>query len=118
MPSGFVTTSQFAQQYGASPAVIAGIENYLEGFGINATAMSDNLVIQTTGTAGQYNQAFQVVQSNFKVNAPLPHGGSKTMVVHGTTQSLKMPSLWTSSRSSACRTTRRSRATWPASRTV
>jgi len=94
MPSGFVTTSQFAQQYGASPAVIAGIENYLEGFGINATAMSDNLVIQTTGTAGQYNQAFQVVQSNFKVNAPLPHGGSKTMVVHGTTQSLKMPSLW------------------------
>lgn len=94
MPSGFVSESQFAQQYGASPAVISGIENYLEGFGITANAMSDNLVIQTTGTAGQYNQAFQVTQSNFKVSAPKAHGGTKTMIVHGTTQSLKMPSLW------------------------
>jgi subtilase family serine protease len=94
MPSGFLTRGQFAQQYGASPAVIAGIENYLEGFGITARAMSDNLVIQTTGTAGQYDQAFQITQSNFKVSVPSVHGGNHTMVVHGTTEDPKIPSLW------------------------
>jgi kumamolisin len=94
MPSGFLTASQFANRYGASPAVIAGIENYLEGFGITATAMSDNLVIQTTGTAGEYDNAFQIAQSNFKVSAPTVHGGKHTVVVHGTTQSPKVPSLW------------------------
>ena len=94
MPSGFVSRSQFAQQYGASPAVIAGIENYLEGFGITATVMSDNLVVQTTGTAGEYDQAFQVAQNNFKVSAPSVHGGNHTIVVHGTTRDPKMPSLW------------------------
>ena len=94
MPAGFLSASQFAQRYGQSPSVISGIENYLEGFGITATAMSDNLDIQTNGTAGEYNQAFQVIQQNFQTSAPKPHGGMKSMIVHGTTQALKMPSLW------------------------
>ena len=94
MPSGYVSVEQFAQRYGQSAAVIAGIEAYLAKFGIQATAMPDNLVIQTNGTAGEYDQALQISQENFKVSADKPHGGTHTMVVHGTTQDPKMPSLW------------------------
>ena len=94
MPGGFLTASQFASGTASRRPHHLGIENYLEGFGITANAMSDNLDIQTNGTAGEYNQAFQVIQNNFKVSAPLPHGGKHTMIVHGTKQALKMPSLW------------------------
>ena len=94
MPTGYVSVRQFAQQYGQSPFVIAGIEAYLGKFGIHATAMQNNLVIQTTGTAGQYDQAFQVSQQNYDVSAPKPHGGHHTVVVHGTKQNPKVPSQW------------------------
>src|SRR5579862_2916426 len=94
MPAGYLSVKQFAQQYGQTPAVIAGIEAYLGKYGINATAMANNLVIQTNGTAGQYNQAFQVAQQNYDVSAVKPHGGTHTVVVHGTKQNPKVPSAW------------------------
>jgi subtilase family serine protease len=94
MPGGFLTGGQFAQQYGQSPAVINAIETYLGKFGITSTAMANGLDIQTTGTAGEYNQAFQIVQQNFKATAPKPHGGTKSMIVHGTLNDPKLPSLW------------------------
>ena len=94
MPGGFVSVHQFAREYGQSPSVIGAIERYLGRFGIKATAMQDNLVIQTSGTAGEYDKAFQVTQQNFHVSANRPHGGRHTMVVHGTKQNPKVPSDW------------------------
>ena len=94
MPGGYLTTRQFAQQYGQSPVVIAMIEGYLAHYGIQSHAMQDNLVIQTTGTAGEYDNAFQILQKNYSVSAPKPHGGTHKMVIHGTTQNPKVPSAW------------------------
>jgi subtilase family serine protease len=94
MPRGFLTTSQFASQYGQSPLVIAAIRAYLALNGIQSHVMADNLVIQTTGTAGQYNKAFQIVQQDYKVPA-LPakfgHGGHGSFVAHGSAKNPKVP---------------------------
>ncbi|HLX20295.1 MAG TPA: S53 family peptidase [Gaiellaceae bacterium] len=93
MPAGkFLSASDFAATYGQSYAVVAGIEAYLAAYGIHSHAMPDNLDIQTTGTAGQYNNAFQIVQQDF--NVQLPGHGSKTFKVHGSRSNPKVPSEW------------------------
>ncbi|MGH2971014.1 MAG: protease pro-enzyme activation domain-containing protein, partial [Gaiellaceae bacterium] len=74
MPGGYLSVRQFANTYGQSKSVIQGIEGYLAGYGIRSHAMSDNLDIQTTGTAGQYNNAFQIVQQDYKVPSGGAHG--------------------------------------------
>ncbi len=103
MPGGkFLSVDQFANQYGQSPVVIKGIEVYLALYGIQSHAMPDGLDIQTTGTAGQYNKAFQIVQQDFKVPAPPPPGapapphghGPKQITVHGSPSNPKVPSEW------------------------
>ena len=94
MPRGFMTTSQFANQYGQSPLVIAAIRAYLALNGIQSHVMADNLVIQTTGTAGQYNKAFQIVQQDYKVPAvpaKFGHGGHGSFVAHGSAKNPKVP---------------------------
>jgi subtilase family serine protease len=97
MPHGYLSVGQFAGQYGQSPLVIAGIRGYLALFGIHSTAMPDGLDIQTNGTAGQYNKAFQIVQQDYRVPFVGPqghrgHGGLIT--VHGAPQNPKVPSEW------------------------
>ena len=59
MPRGFLSTRDFASQYGQPQAVVFAIQAYLRLFGIQSHAMPDNLDIQSTGTAGQYNKASQ-----------------------------------------------------------
>ena len=56
--------------------------------------MKDDLVIQTTGTAGDYDNAFKILQQNYHVPAPSAHGRMHTIVVHGSTQNPKVPSAW------------------------
>lgn len=95
MKSGFLSVSDFANRYGQPQSVVNGIESYLGQYGITSHAMADGLDIQTTGTAGDYNKAFQIVQQDFKVPAVGAHGhGHGTIKVHGSTQSPKVPSEW------------------------
>ncbi|GAB2534156.1 S53 family peptidase [Rhodanobacter koreensis] len=55
----FLSTSQFASQYGATDAEIARVQAYLQKQGLESQVMANHLAIQTTGTIGQFNQAFQ-----------------------------------------------------------
>src|SRR5581483_12422032 len=95
MPGGYLSVSDFANRFGQPKSVVSGIQAYLTHFGISSHAMPDNLDIQTTGTAGQYNNAFQITQQNFQVPATGPHGrGHGSMTVHGSTKNPKVPSQW------------------------
>jgi kumamolisin len=98
MPGGFLSTSKFANTYGQPKAVVQGIQAYLAQYGIHSHAMPDNLDIQSTGTAGQYNNAFQIVQQNYVVPNNGAHGsrghGQGTITVHGSSQNPNVPSEW------------------------
>jgi len=98
MPGGFLTTRQFANAYGQPSSVVQSIEAYLAGYGIQSRAMPDNLDIQTTGTAGEYNGAFQIVQQDYKVPNLGAHGsrghGRGLITVHGSPQNPKLPDEW------------------------
>ena len=95
MPGGYLSTSRFANTYGQPKVVVLGIQAYLAFFGIHSHAMPDNLDIQTTGTAGQYNNAFQIIQQNYMVPSHGAHGrGHGTITVHGSPQNPKVPSEW------------------------
>ena len=65
----FLTTSQFAAQYGQTPAVVSQLESYLSSYGITSTADSDNLDVTATGTAAEFNQALSVGLQNYTVPA-------------------------------------------------
>jgi kumamolisin len=86
----YLTTRQFAQQYGQSPLVILGIEKYLNAFGITTSAYSDGLDISANGTAGQFNKALSITLQNFQVKTPTSNGHSSWQTIHG---SLRNPSV-------------------------
>jgi kumamolisin len=65
----YLSTRQFAQQYGQSPLVILGIEKYLGAFGITTSAYADGLDISANGTAGQFNKALSITLQNFSSTA-------------------------------------------------
>lgn len=91
MPNGYLPVNKFAKQYGQPQSVIAAIQSFLEHYGIKSRAMANNLVIQTTGTAGEYDSALQIVQQNYQVSAPQAHGGDHTIIVHGSPKNPKVP---------------------------
>ena len=62
----FLTTQQFAQQYGQGPEVIQSIVNYFQQYGITASVYPDNLDITLNGTAGQFDQAFNIQLQNME----------------------------------------------------
>ena len=79
----FLSVAQFAQQYGQSPAVVAAIEAYLQGFGITSQAMPDNLDIQATGTAGQFDAAFSVQLLDMSYRGQRFHGTERNPEMPG-----------------------------------
>jgi len=97
MPGGYLSVSEFAGQYGQPQVVISAIQAFLAHFGIQSNVMPDDLVIQTTGTAGEYDQALQIVQQNFRLPAlPTQNGrpGHPAMTIHGSMANPKVPSDW------------------------
>lgn len=54
----FLTTSQFAQQYGASANDIARVQAYLKQQGLSSEVLPSHLVIRTSGTTAQLNALF------------------------------------------------------------
>jgi kumamolisin len=90
----FLTTRQFAAQYGQSPQVISAIESYLNHFGITTSAYADGLDISANGTAGEIDKAFSVSLQNFRirgVNASNGRPGPMT-TVHGSIRDPRVPS--------------------------
>ncbi|SFR88315.1 Pro-kumamolisin, activation domain [Dyella sp. OK004] len=56
----FLTTSQFASQYGATDAEIAQVQSFLQKQGLAAgTLLPNHMAIQTSGTLAQFSAAFQ-----------------------------------------------------------
>ncbi|HWF41337.1 MAG TPA: protease pro-enzyme activation domain-containing protein [Acidothermaceae bacterium] len=92
----YLTTQQFANQYGQSPLVIAALQLYLKAYGIKTNALADRLDIQATGTAAQINKAFGVSLKNFRIKAPGIHGGFRTQTVYGSLTNPRVPSQFAS----------------------
>lgn len=70
----FLSTSQFANEYGQSPFVIQGMVRYFATFGIKSNVYADNLDINLTGTAGQFNKAFGIVLKDMQYLGRTFHG--------------------------------------------
>ncbi len=62
----FLTTQQFAAHYGQNPGVIHAIVRYFQQYGITASVYPDNLDITLNGTAGQFDQAFNIQLQNME----------------------------------------------------
>jgi kumamolisin len=61
----FLTTSEFAQQYGASDADIARVQAYLQKQGLSSQVLPSHLVIRTSGTAAQLDALFTTSIHNY-----------------------------------------------------
>jgi subtilase family serine protease len=89
----FLTTAQFANQFGQSQANVTALQNYLNGFGMKTTAMADRLDIQVKANAAQIKKALGVTLRNFRVRAPNPtgRGGTHMTTVYGSTRDPQIP---------------------------
>lgn len=61
----FLTTSQFAQQYGATSAEIARVQSYLQAQGLSSEVLPSHLAIRTSGTLAQFSKLFQTSIHNY-----------------------------------------------------
>ncbi len=54
----FISTKQFAQQYGASDTEIAKVQAFLTQQGLTSRALPNHMAVQTSGTLAQFAKAF------------------------------------------------------------
>ena len=73
----FLSTKQFAETYGQSSEVINTIVDYFKSYGITSSVYSNNLNITLNGTAGQFNQAFNITLLDMTYHGQKFHGASK-----------------------------------------
>jgi kumamolisin len=89
-----LSVSQFASQYGQTPANIKALTTYLAGFGIKTTVYADNVDVSATGTAGDFDSALSVTQKQYHVPALAGrdgYSGVPAQDVHGTAQAPLLP---------------------------
>ena len=70
----FLSTSQFAEQFGQSPETVGQIIEYFRAYGIRGQAYANNLDITLNGTAGQFDQAFTVNLQDMQYHGERFHG--------------------------------------------
>jgi kumamolisin len=90
----YLSVSQFASEYGADPALISALENYLGQFGITTTAYADNVDVVAQGTAGEFDQALSVTQQQYYAPAVQGRDGRTRIpeqTFHGTAQAPELP---------------------------
>jgi kumamolisin len=90
----FLSVSQFARQYGANPTVIHELTSYLAGFGITTQVYADNIDIVANGTAGQFDSALAVTQSQYRVPRIAGKAGARAIpaqTVHANRQAPSLP---------------------------
>jgi len=61
----FLSTSQFASQYGASTAEIAQVQAYLKQKGLTSQVLDNHMTIRATGTLAQLGAAFNAPIHNY-----------------------------------------------------
>lgn len=61
----FLTSAQFAAQYGATDADIARVQSVLKQQGITSQVLPSHLAIQTSGTLSQFNALFKTSVHNY-----------------------------------------------------
>jgi subtilase family serine protease len=61
----FLSTSQFAQQFGASSSDIARVQAYLKKQGLSTQTLPGNVVIRASGTTAQINALFSTSIHNY-----------------------------------------------------
>jgi subtilase family serine protease len=72
----FLTTGQFARQYGQPQHNIDALTSYLAQFDIQTTVMADGLDVQAHGTAGEFDNALSTHQRDFKTAPIRAHDGN------------------------------------------
>jgi kumamolisin len=90
----YLSVSQFASEYGADPALISALENYLGQFGITTTAYADNVDVVAYGTAGEFDEALSVTQQQYYAPAVKGRDGRTRIpaqTFHGTAQAPGLP---------------------------
>jgi kumamolisin len=75
----YLTTAQFAAQFGQTPQIVNELEAYLRFFGISSTAYADDLDVTAIGTAGQFNKALAILLENYTLPG---NGGSRRRAQH------------------------------------
>lgn len=85
----YLTTAQFAQQYGQTPQVVSDLQTYLAGYKITSTADADNLDVTARGTAAQFEKALSVLEDNYTIPA---QGRSGAQKVYASASNPQVPS--------------------------
>jgi len=90
----YLSVSQFASFYGQSNANISALTGYLAKFGIKTNVYADNVDVVATGTAGDFDSALSVTQSQYHVPAQPSRNGLSAVPaqnVHGNAKSPLLP---------------------------
>lgn len=90
----YLSTGQFAREFGQSRHNIGALQAYLAQFGIDTTVMADGLDVQAHGTAGEFDDALSVHQRDFKTAAVPAHDGhpaKPSQRFHGATSDPLLP---------------------------
>jgi subtilase family serine protease len=90
----YLSVSQFASFYGQSTANISALTSYLAKFGIKTDVYADNVDVVATGTAGDFDSALSVTQSQYHVPAQPARNGLNAVPaqnVHGNAKSPLLP---------------------------
>jgi subtilase family serine protease len=90
----YLSVSQFASVYGQGQANISALTSYLAHYGITTNVYADNVDVVASGTAGDFDRALSVTQSQYHVPALAGSGGLNAIPaqnVHGTAQSPLLP---------------------------
>jgi kumamolisin len=92
--TSFNSPSQFAAQYGASPAVVSALTRYLASFGITTSVYRGNVDVSASGTAGEFDAALSVTQRNYHVPARQTFNGNRipAQTVYSATGEPNLPS--------------------------
>lgn len=92
--TSFLSTAQFAADYGQTSRAITAVTNYLSAYGISTTVFADHLDVHAHGTAGEFDAALTVHQREYFI--PATHGspgtmGSPAQTVHSPTSAPELP---------------------------
>lgn len=74
----YMSVSDFNKKFAPDPKEVSAITDYLASYGIQSSVYKDNLIITANGTAGQFNQAFNVVLQNASYNGKKFHAPKGT----------------------------------------
>jgi kumamolisin len=89
-----LSVAAFTAAYGQTDGVVSALENYLGAYKITTTHTADNLDVTANGTAGNFDQALDIKQSEYHVPAQAGRdgmGGEPAQTVHGTTTAPELP---------------------------